>query len=104
MKPSQPARVYVISASERPLVAFEATSRREAKELCKEEWFREELLSLRSGNLQIWNGEDALTARAADASCRSRSLPDKGGRKGGVSAIALALSPQDAARLTLSKS
>jgi hypothetical protein len=66
MKPSQPARVYVICASERPLVAFEAISRREAKELCKEEWFREELLSLRSENLQIWNGEDALTARAAE--------------------------------------
>ena len=47
-------------------MAFEAISRREAGELCKEQWFREELLSLRSEKVQIWNGKEALTARAAD--------------------------------------
>jgi hypothetical protein len=66
MKPHQSPRVYVIGANGRALVAFEATSRREASELCKEQWFREELLLLRSESLQIWNGEDSLTVRTAE--------------------------------------
>src|SRR4051794_3035222 len=66
MKPQQPSRVYVITANGRALVAFEATSRREASELCKEEWFRAELSSLRSESLKIWNGEDSLAVRAAE--------------------------------------
>ena len=66
MKPQQPSRVYVISANGRALVAFEAASRREASELCKELWFREELLLLRSESAPIWNGEDPLSARTAE--------------------------------------
>ena len=66
MKPQQSSRVYVIGTNGRALVAFEATSRREASELCKELWFREELSSLRSETLPIWNREDSLTVRAAE--------------------------------------
>jgi hypothetical protein len=47
-------------------VAFEAISRREANELCKEQWFRDELLSLRSDNQRIWDGKETLTVGPAD--------------------------------------
>ena len=36
----QTERIFVIEADGRPLVAFEAFSRREADELRKEQWFR----------------------------------------------------------------
>ena len=66
MQPQQRARVFVIAANSLALVAFEAISRREANELCKEHWFREELLSLHSDNRPIWNGQEPLTVRAAE--------------------------------------
>ena len=66
MQPQQRSRVYVIGVNSHALVAFEAISRREANELCKEHWFREELLSLHSDNLPIWNGKEPLMVRAAE--------------------------------------
>ena len=61
----QTERIFVIEADGRPLVAFEAFSRREADELRKEQWFQDELLTLRSNNEVIWNGIAPLAARNA---------------------------------------
>ena len=66
MKPVLTAKVFVIGVQGRGLVAFEARSRREASELCKEQWFRDELSSLNSNNLRIWDGKEGLTVRSAD--------------------------------------
>ena len=62
----QTERIFVIEADGRALVAFEAFSRREADELRKEQWFRDELLTLRSNNEAIWNGTVPLAARNAE--------------------------------------
>ena len=56
-------RVYVVEMNGNALVAFEAVSGREAKELLKERWFRDELLSLRSDTRQVWDGASVLTTR-----------------------------------------
>ncbi len=53
-------RVYVIETNGKALVAFEAGSGREAKELQKEKWFRDELFSLRSETQQIWDVASVL--------------------------------------------
>ena len=50
MKPKPQALIYTILADDQPIVAIEATGTK-ARELCKEEWFREEL------SLMKWKGE-----------------------------------------------
>lgn len=50
MKPKTQALIYTILADDQPIVAIEAT-RTEARELCNEQWFREEL------SLFKWQGE-----------------------------------------------
>jgi len=50
MKPKPQALIYTILADDQPVVAIEATGT-EARELCKEDWFREEL------SLMKWKGE-----------------------------------------------
>jgi hypothetical protein len=42
-------------------------SRREADELRKEQWFRDELVTLRSNNEAIWNGIAPLAVRNAES-------------------------------------
>jgi len=56
-------RVYVIETNGKALVAFEAVSGREANELVKEGWFRDELLSLRSNTQQLWDGDGCSVLR-----------------------------------------
>jgi hypothetical protein len=63
MKTKTPPRVYVIETNNNALVAFEAITGREAKQLLKETWFREELSSLKSEGHQIWDGTSSLAVR-----------------------------------------
>jgi hypothetical protein len=63
MKSKTPARVYVVETNNRALVAFEAVTGREAKELLRETWFREELSSLQSEGHQIWDRTSSLAVR-----------------------------------------
>ena len=63
-KPTE--RVFVIEAGGCALVAFEAFSRREADELRKEQWFRDELVTLRSNSESIWDGSAPLAVRNAE--------------------------------------
>ena len=62
---STSSRVFVIEAGGRPLVAFEAVSLREATELRSEQWFLDELISLRSNKEPIWDGETTMIVRNA---------------------------------------
>ena len=61
-------RTFVIECASRALVAFEAGSRREAEELRKEQWFRDELASLRSNGEPIWDCCAMLEVRNAEPS------------------------------------
>lgn len=66
MKTVVPPRIYVVEANGLALVAFEAFTRIEATELPKEQWFRDELLFLRSETRQIWDGKTSLAVRRAE--------------------------------------
>jgi hypothetical protein len=58
--------VYTILVDQRPVLAFMGSSQKEAQELLREDWFREELLSKRSGGRPLWDGKALLTARSAN--------------------------------------
>jgi hypothetical protein len=61
-------RVFTLMEGERPLLAFEAYSFREAQSLCKEQWLRDELLALEAKAQPVWDGNSKLTIRPADES------------------------------------
>ena len=65
-KPQQTLRVFVIEAEGQGIVAFEAASHREASEIRKEQWFRDELALLQSNNNPIWDGKASLSVRIAE--------------------------------------
>ena len=58
------ALIYTILAGDRPIVALEASGR-EAGELCKEEWFRDELSALKSNGEPLYGTGTKLRARPA---------------------------------------
>ena len=61
------ARVFVLLAAERAILAFEARNTPEARELCNESWLRDDLTALKSEGRPIWNGQDKLSVRPASA-------------------------------------
>ena len=81
-------RVYVIETNGKALVAFEAVSGREANELVKEGWFRDELLSLRSNTQQVWDGCSVLRTRIGNdaeiAEFRTAADGNKGKKADGL--------------------
>ena len=46
-------------------MAFVATTMKEAMELSRESWLRNELSSLKSGGRLVWNGQAKIAARSA---------------------------------------
>ena len=64
MKRKPKELIYTILAGEKPIVALEASGR-EAGELCKEEWFRNELSELRSKGEALYQKGIRLRARPA---------------------------------------
>jgi hypothetical protein len=64
MKQEPKGLVYTILAGEKPIVALEASGR-EAGELCKEEWFRDELSALKSNGEPLYGAGIKLRARPA---------------------------------------
>ena len=46
--------VFVLEIEQRPVVAFEAVSAREARELAKERWLQDHLKRLRSNGRPLW--------------------------------------------------
>jgi hypothetical protein len=64
MKYKPQALVYTILAAEQPVVAIEAM-RTEARELCKEEWFLEELSLLKWKGQPLYKPGMQLRARPA---------------------------------------
>lgn len=58
--------IYAILADNKPVVALAANGR-EAGELCKEEWFREELSALKSKGEPLYGAGIKLRARPAVA-------------------------------------
>lgn len=61
------ARVFVLVVGDRPILAFEARNTPEARELCSEPWMLDDLGTLTSEGIPIWNGKDKLSVRPASA-------------------------------------
>ena len=57
--------VWVVEVDGQPVVAYPSSSKREARQLLKENWFKEDLLSLRSNGGALWDGTGPLTVRSA---------------------------------------
>ena len=52
--------VFVLEINQRPILAFEAISAREAQELTKEQWLRADLKRLRSDGKPLWDNKARL--------------------------------------------
>jgi hypothetical protein len=58
-------RVYTLEVDGRPTLAFEASRTREAQEICKGEWLRDDLIVLSSGSVPICGDRSKLSVRPA---------------------------------------
>ena len=58
-------KVYVIEIGGVPVLAFAATSHREAQSLLREEWLKSDLRDMTSGGKPVWDGATKLTIRHA---------------------------------------
>ena len=59
--------VFALDVDGRPTLAFEANGRREARELCKEEWLRADLSLQTSNGSPICRPDSKLAVRRATA-------------------------------------
>lgn len=77
-------KLFVLEIERKPILAFEAHSAREARELQTESWLLDELRRLTSGGRPLWNGRAKLRIGPADgdtvdelqAALRNRATPD----------------------------
>jgi len=64
--PGLPAiRVFVLETNGSAILAFEATTLREAMELSRETWLRDELTRLTSSHAPLWDSQAAIKTRTA---------------------------------------
>jgi hypothetical protein len=59
------SRVFTIEVDGRPTLAFEAIRTREAQEICKGAWLRDDLIVLSSGGVPICGDGSKLSVRPA---------------------------------------
>ena len=57
--------VFTLEVDGRPTLAFEASRTREAQEICKGEWLRDDLIVLSSGSVPICGDRSKLSVRPA---------------------------------------
>ncbi len=61
------SRVFTLEVDGRPTLAFEAGGTREAQQICKEKWLRDDLTVLRSGGVPLYTTQSKLSVRPATA-------------------------------------
>ena len=67
MKSSGPNdRVFVLEIGGKPILAFVATTLREAMELSRESWLRDDFRVIESGGDPVWDGKAKITVRSAE--------------------------------------
>jgi hypothetical protein len=57
--------IFTLDIGDRPILSFEAKNLREAWELCRELWLREDVSRLRSNGIPLWDGIATLRSRSA---------------------------------------
>jgi len=65
MKYEPTAKIFTLDVDGKPIVSFEAISAREANELIREHWFRDDLRLLKSNGEPLWDGVAPLRSRPA---------------------------------------
>lgn len=63
---TNPCRVFTLEVDDRPVLAFEASNFREAQQLCKERWLRDDLMALKSAGAPLGAALSKLSARSAN--------------------------------------
>ena len=58
-------RIFTIEIGGTPTLTFEAQNHREAQELCREEWLKDDLAEAKSNGVPLWDGKALLRARPA---------------------------------------
>ena len=61
------SRVFALEVDGKPTLAFEAQNTRQAQELCKESWLRDDLIILSSGGAPLCSHQSKFTVRPANA-------------------------------------
>jgi hypothetical protein len=59
------SRVFTLEVAGRPTLSFEASRTREAQEMCKESWLRDDLILLRSDGAPVCTAKSRLSVRLA---------------------------------------
>ena len=57
--------IFTIQIGNTPALTFEAQNFREARELCHEQWLKDDLAEAKVGRLPLWDGIATLRARPA---------------------------------------
>ena len=60
-----PLRVFTLSVSDRPVLAFQATRLSEARELIQKEWLHDDLVALTSDLVPLWDRTEKLSVKGA---------------------------------------
>jgi len=58
-------RIFVLETMGNAILAFEAATLREAMELCREAWLRDELTQLTSSHAPLWDSQAPIKTRMA---------------------------------------
>ena len=61
------SRVFTLEVDGRPTLAFEASRAREAQQICKETWLRDDPILLKSGGASLCSPQSTLSVRPASA-------------------------------------
>ena len=75
-------RIYTLHSGGRAILAFPAKDSREAQSLLREGWLRDDLRTVQSAGVAVWDGAEKLSVRPADAAEIARfeqdatTLPD----------------------------
>jgi hypothetical protein len=89
--------VFVLEIDQRPILAFEATSAREAQELSKEQWLLDDLKRLRSDGEPLWDGKARIRIGPAAGEQVSEVKAAIGARASGSELTIIYLLPLDGA-------
>jgi hypothetical protein len=58
-------KIFTIEVGGTPTLTFEAQDVREAHELCREQWLKDDLAEAKSNGVPLWDGRASLRARIA---------------------------------------
>ena len=65
MTATLPPKIFTIEIGGTPTLSFEAQNHREAQELCREQWLKDDLAEAKSNHIPLWDGKALLRARIA---------------------------------------